>query len=159
LTLTNATLSLAAASQINSTLTQNGGTIAGAGNLTVTGSLAWNGGTMTGSGTTFANGGMTITTSLLSAARLVGRPTLTNAVMATWTASGTFNTFGIATNAVLNNTGTFDVQTDNSFVNNSGVAGTITNTGTFRKSVTTGTTDIPSAINFNNNGTVDVQVG
>src|SRR5262249_35651886 len=105
---------------------------------------------MDGTGATNADGGMTLS----GTTKILGR-SLNNAVgqTATWTGTGTilFNTDGI-----LNNHGTFDVQSDGTIQRNANNA-VIDNTGTFKKSSGIATTAVQ--VDFHNSGTVQLQSG
>jgi hypothetical protein len=158
-TIAGLTINYGAQLTINSgfTLTVDGatslaGTLTGAGDLTVTasGTLTWSGGTMSGSGTTNANGGLTLSG---SPTRYLNTRTLNNSSTATWT-GGYINLYNGAT---INNSGTWDVQTDRSMLHDSGAISTFYNTGTFKKTAGSGTTYVD--MSFNNSSTVDVQMG
>jgi len=135
------------------TLTFTGGTVSGTGNLTVTGPLNWTGGTMSGSGTTTANGALLIETT--SATPVLNGRTFESDGTATLTGSGTFT---IVSGALFDNPkgSTFNVQGD-ATIGDGSDTGTFSNEGTFRKTLTTGTT--PLDVQFNNTGTTSVQSG
>jgi hypothetical protein len=124
--------------------------LAGTGNVTVTKALVWTGGTMSGSGSTAIAPGATLTMSS-SATKYLAR-TLNNAGTATWS-DGVFQANSPAT---LNNSGSFDVQTDSDVIPG---GATINNSGLWTKSspVQTGTTQVQSI--FNNTGQVVVTSG
>ena len=111
LTISGGTLSIAAASTINSTLTINGGMMSGTGAVTVGGLLTLTSGTISGSGAVNANGGILIDQGSTEF-NLDGR-TMINPVgqTTTVTASGFMESDG----AVFENDGTFLAQSDTSF--------------------------------------------
>ena len=145
-------------------LTQTGGTIAGAGTLTVSGAASFSGGSWTvqsGTGTTLLQGVTTDSGGTLIA--LDGGRVLENA--------GTFNVTGnssfyLGENPFLGSVGggtikndlgaTFDFQSAAIISNNVGATG-FTNAGTLEQTVTTGTSDILVALT--NTGAVSVQTG
>ena len=135
------------------TFTFLAGTLAGTGTLTTNGTFNWSGGLMTGAGVTTVNGPF----NLSGLVAINANRTLNNASTANWTsASGLGMRTG--TGSVINNTGTWDAQTDGAaIINYYGGATTFNNSGTFKKSAGTGTTSITIA--FTNTGTVDVQSG
>ena len=83
--------------------------------------------------------------------------TLENAGTVLWTGAGSLV---MNFSAVLTNRAGafFQVQNASPFVANVG-SSRIDNAGTFRKSVTSGTTTVPNGIAFNNSGTVDLRSG
>ncbi len=137
-------------------LNQNGGTIDGSGTLTLTGSSTWTTGTMLGGGTTAVGSTGTFTLNSVSAKALNNR---TLSVIAGGTVSlaggGTIN---LANGGNIANAGAFNVTADNAF-NDTGSGGGFVNTGTFTKSVATGTTTFFSTVFTNNGGLVDLQSG
>ena len=155
LAMASPTLTLNAASTVNANgvLTQTGGTVAGTGSLTINGTFNWSGGLMTGAAATTVNGPF----NLSGVVAINASRTLNNASTAVWTAA---TTLGVrtGTGSVINNTGTWDSQTDGvAIVNFYGGASTFNNSGTFKKSAGAGLTTI--SIPFVNTGTVDVQSG
>ncbi len=155
LSIASPTLTLTGPSTVNAngTLSQSGGTIAGAGSLTINGTFNWSGGLMTGAGVTTVNGPF----NLSGLTNLNGGRTLNNASTANWT-SATGLGMRTGTGSVINNTGTWDAQTDGATIVNYYLGATsFNNSGTFKKSAGTGTTSINIA--FTNTGTVDVQSG
>lgn len=144
-------LTLDEASQIANTLTLDGGTLTGAGDLAISGLFTWSGGTMTGTGATTANGGISLTT---SATKYLDGRILNN------DNNGTCNYTG--SNFVLHYLGTFNNRagatfnfpTDATIVTSAGIT-TFNNYGTFNRTTANGTAEI--GIIFNNSGTVDVQ--
>ena len=129
------------------------GTLQGAAPLTLNGTFNWTGGSMTGAATTTANGPL----NLGGLVRIFNSRTLNTNALTTWTsASGLGVQTG--TGSIINNTGTWDIQTDgNALVNSFGGASTFNNSGTFQKSASTGSTSV--SIPFFNTGTVDIQSG
>ncbi len=108
---------------------------------------------MTGAGVTTLNGPL----NLSGLVAINGNRTLNNASTANWTSA---NGLGMrtGTGSVINNTGTWDAQTDGAAIVNFYLGATsFNNSGTFKKSAGTGTTSI--SIAFTNTGTVDVQSG
>jgi hypothetical protein len=135
------------------TLTLEGGTLTGTGNLSVTGTLNWLGGAMSGVGSTTSFGTFTLSGSVSK--DLNGRA-LTNAGTATWTGSGSLT---LRNGAVLDNQGTFLIQNDTP-ISGGGfldTQGTLANEGTLRKQSGVGTTAISAF--FSNSGTVEAQSG
>src|SRR4029079_8120695 len=139
------------------TLELDSGALGDTGALSVSGLTTWAGGTMQDAGITNANGGMTINGSdkILSARTL----NIAAGTTATWT-GGNINS---SPGATINVSGTWDVETDADFANQSGgpAAINILANATLKKTVATGVTDInnPWAVNVNLNGTLDVQSG
>jgi len=137
--------------------TMTGGTLGGTGTLTIAGTMNWSAGSgattlMTGTGVTTVNGPLNLIG--VGVKQLTGGRTLNNMGTATWI-SGEVRP---GTGTVINNTGTWDAEIDSLIqpVFNGG-AGTFTNSGTFVKSVGSGTTTV--SVPFANNGTVDVRTG
>ena len=130
------------------------GTLQTTGTFTATGGGAsfnfiGNGLTLPGStlnGTTFTNDGII---TLSTGTHILDTATLNNNGTMTWTAG----TFYLNNSAVLNNQSgsLFDLTSDNTLSWSAGTAGTINNSGTFRKSAGTGTSSIDDP--FNNTGT------
>ncbi|HEV2970245.1 MAG TPA: hypothetical protein VGY55_09660, partial [Pirellulales bacterium] len=134
------------------------GILNGAGTLTATAPVELFAGTMAGGGITNTNGGLSID----------GYPdsldtrTLNNGGSASFTgvAIDQFGYFYLYNGAILNNSGTFDSGWSLNFNNNivpNGTTGTFNNTGTFTRSVGTGTTTV--SVPFNNSHIVTVQAG
>jgi hypothetical protein len=152
--------------QVNATgvtvdhMTMNGGTlnIAGAISTSATGVIDWSAdAVLAGTGAlTIASGGtMNITG---AGTRMIGGGTLNNSGTVNW--SGT-NNISVYDAGIINNQagGLFSVKNDQIIYQHCCSAGqAFNNIGTFRKSVTTGTTTIQSN-GFNNTGTVDIQSG
>jgi hypothetical protein len=133
-------------------LTLNGGTLTGTGTVNVSGAMSWTAGTLSGTGVTNANGTFTISG---VGTKTFSVRTLNNAGAATWS-SGSLTA---DSNATLNNLAgaTFDVRTDQGYLYGFGASPVITNAGTFRKTLGSGTTTISAA--FQNSGTMELQVG
>ena len=172
---TGGTLSLS--SNVNQTLALNGGTVTlGPGfqggsitNLTLAGSsltatsavsgvLNWGGGTLSGALTVQTNGSLNIS----SNAGKILYASLTNAGTVTWTGNGNLEVdfngalgeFGLIQNLA---TGLFDMQNSQT-INSAATNGAIfQNAGTFRKSVSSGTSTI--SIPIVNSGNVSAQIG
>jgi hypothetical protein len=135
------------------TFTFLAGTLGGTGAVTTNGTFNWSGGTMTGAGITTVNGPF----NLSGLVGINGNRTLNNASTATWT-SATGDGMWTGTGSVINNSGTWDSQTDDvAIVNQYGGATTFNNSGTFKKSAGSGITSMN--IPFVNTGTVNVQAG
>ena len=155
LTLSGGTLSIAAASTIDSTLAITGGTLAGAGNLTVSGLVTFTGGTISGSSVLNANGGMLIAdNSTGSSTSFVDGRTINNPAdqTVTWTGS---NDIRLGDGAVFNNLGSFLAQNGGDFAVGDGAAPSFVNKGSFTSSsgfVLDVPFDVPG-------GSVDVQTG
>ena len=125
------------------------------GTSTITGTLNWTGGTIEGGpmAMTIASGS---TLNLMGdAAKTLSGSSINNAGTTNWTGAGDLN---LNNNAIFNNTGVFNVQTDASLVQIGGGTSTFDNQGTLTKSVTGGTTTV-QLVNFKNSGAVDVQTG
>ncbi len=137
-------------------LTQSGGTLQGADDVNVTGALSYSAGTMGGTGATNANGAW----SLSGTGTKTLRRTLNSNADATWMNDGTLTLGNGAVGGVLNiaNGTTFDAQGNGSFALGA-TSATINNSGTFQKSVGSGTTTVGTSVVFNNTGAVDVQTG
>jgi hypothetical protein len=129
------------------------GTLNGTGTLTVSNLLNWSGGTMGGSGaTTIPVGANAVITG--SVTKLLDARTLNLQGTATWTGTGGL---GLQNAAVINNSGSFDMQGDLNLLASGGAASSINNSGTFTKSSGTGTGTISVA--FNNTGTFQIVSG
>ncbi|HLQ77520.1 MAG TPA: LamG-like jellyroll fold domain-containing protein, partial [Terriglobia bacterium] len=124
------------------------------GTFTLIGSLLWNDGTMVNPGTITIANGSTLTIAGNVDKDIVGM-TLENFGTVVW-AGGRIRT---GSGTQLLNHGLWDVQVDQLIFNSDfgGAMSNLINTGTLRKSVGTGTTNV--AILFNNPGTVDVRAG
>ncbi|HWB10108.1 MAG TPA: DUF4214 domain-containing protein [Pirellulales bacterium] len=129
---------------------QGGGTLGGSATFTVASSFEWSGGTMAGSGTTAIPATATLTIDDPSDVTL--SRALNNAGSTTFTGVGWDFDGGVFTNE---SGASFTMQSDASF--NALSASTFNNSGSFTKSLGTGTTHVQPA--FNNSGTVDVKSG
>jgi hypothetical protein len=157
----NGTINFASDETIN-TLTLEGGTLTGTGNVTVTNLFNWTGGAMTGVGSTISTG--TFNVSGNNGKDLNGRE-LDNTGTLTWTGTGSIT---VRNGGLLDNQlgGTFLIQNDTSLSGGStffDTAGKFTNEGTLRKQSSSGTTSVgvpfTNSIPFTNSGTVDIQSG
>jgi RHS repeat-associated protein len=129
------------------------GSISGAGTLTVTSAMNWNNGFIgPGGGTMTIPTGATLTIDSANGLKILRAWTLNLQGTTNWTATGDLD---VDTGAVINNAGTFVAQNNQAFLGGSG--GTFNNSGTFTKTVGTGTTTFD--IVFNNTGAVSVQTG
>ena len=152
LTVAGGTLALNGATGVTGTLTQSAGALAGSGVVTIAGLFTWAGGTQDGGGTTTANGGISLTTTT----RTIRSRVLNNPGTATWTAGRTDHGLG----AVINNSGTWDAQSDDDFLfNQGGTRGTFNNSGTLTKSAGTVATDVDMAVNNTHPGVVSASSG
>ena len=156
LTISGGTLSIAAASTINSTLSLTGGTLTGTGDLTVSGLVTLTAGTLSGSSALDANGGILITGSdtgsgtVFQDGRTVNNP---DGRTATW--SGDNGEIAMSDGAVFNNLGTFLAQGGVYFTDEGGAASSFVNKGSIISSAV-------SVLNVPFNvpgGSVDVQTG
>jgi hypothetical protein len=130
-----------------------GGTITGSGAMTVTGNFNWTGGTITNSGSTNISPGASLTLTTGSHKYLyIGA--INNQGTTTWSSTGNFYFYNGAT---FNNSGTFDVQNNESISLQVGNTSAFNNSGTFTKSA--GNTNSYSTVPFNNTGTVNVLTG
>jgi hypothetical protein len=134
------------------------GIVNGGGTLTDSGLLKMSGGTMSGNGVTNANGGLQID----GIQNFVDTRTVNVAGSSAFSGSAPSQAgyLYLSNGATLTNTGTFDsgwaANFDNTILPN-GVTGTFTNSGTFTRSVGSGTTTV--SVPFNNSGTVNIQSG
>jgi hypothetical protein len=172
LSLSNGTLSIAAASTISGNLTMTGGTLGGTGTLTVAGVTTWTGGTMSGTGTTDAQGGLTLggTVANTTYSEVLTGWTLNN--YGTGTLAGTYEDSGLLLGggAVLDNEAgaSFSIA-DNTPIwayGGSPAGGTVANQGTFAKTAGSGTSIISDnydggavAFDQSGSGTVATQSG
>ncbi|MBI3867393.1 MAG: hypothetical protein HY299_02595 [Verrucomicrobia bacterium] len=132
------------------------GTLDGSGTVTISNAMNWTGGIMGGSGRTIIPAGVTLNAAIPSVAFLTSR-TLENGGTVLWTGAGVIQ---ISSGAVITNrpTGLFHAQNAASFLFGGG-ASRFDNAGTFRKSVSVGSTTVPSGVTFANYGTVDIRSG
>ncbi|MEO8378993.1 MAG: hypothetical protein ABI779_04940 [Acidobacteriota bacterium] len=139
----------------NGTISFSGINLGGSGLLGVTGTLDWNSGALSGAGGVTINSGGTlnlatpaskfITSSLL---------TIASGANAYWT-GGQIN---LVTGGAVDNFGLFECKTDQAFADG-GAPGTFDNAGTFRKSITGGSTTFNNVTFNHNGGTVDMLTG
>ncbi len=151
---------LTVAPTISTSLALNivGGTLNGGGAMALSSPVHWTDGTMSGAGTTTANGRAQFD----GYQEFLDGRTLNIASPATFTGSvGAQAGYLYVTNgATVNNTSTFDAGWAANFNNNiapNGAPGTFNNSGTFTRSVGSGTTAV--TIPFANNGIVDLKAG
>jgi hypothetical protein len=136
-----------------------GGTIGGSMVMTVGTNMNWTGGAMNGSGQTVIAPGASLIISGANPVSLTTR-TLENGGTTLWTGSADFYPAGGA--LITNRAGAlFEVQGSAAIRGSPGVVSRIENAGTFRKSVSVGTTVIGPyyPVSFNNYGTVDIKSG
>ncbi len=139
--------------------TMAGGTVNGSFNLTTNDLLHWTGGYLSGTGVTNANGGLSIDgfSNYLDTRTL----NISGATSLTGSASTLQGIFYLANGATINNSGTFDagwsLNYNNFIALYTGTLPVFNNTGTFTRSVGTGTTDV--SVKFNNSNIVNVQAG
>lgn len=140
------------------TATLSGGELTGPGNISVT-DLTWSGGTMS-EGTTTVDGTLKIMGGGSAAKKLDGRTVFNNGA-ATWDATEASD-ITVTGGSIFNNLGTFDVQTDHSFVADSAdlLAEVFNNPAgaTFTKSIGAGVTKFDNVV-FDNGDEVDVKTG
>ena len=158
---TNGTVTFGSAAT-TSQLTLSNGTITSTTPLTVTSVLTWTGGTMSGTGSTNVPSGARLYTDAGACcnSKYLDTRTLNNAGSAVWSNAGSYsNAIYMQNGATINNSGTFDVQTDSTIANAGGTLPVFNNIGAFTKSASPngGTTSI--GIQFNNSGTVNTQSG
>src|SRR5207244_3201242 len=138
-----------------SVLTLSSGILDGAQVVTVGSTMIWTGGAMNGSGRTIIPASATLTIANPSFLTINNR-TLDNQGTTFWTGTGNIN---LNAAVITNRSGAlFNLQNAASifFV---GGSPRFENAGTFRKSVSTGTTTIGGSVSFTNYGTVDIQSG
>ena len=142
-----------AISVLNLTLTS--GTLNGTGDLSIAanGKLNWSGGTMSGTGKVIIPATAQLNISGGSQ-KFFRKRTIDNHGTTTWTGTGDFRS---GDGAVFNNLGLFDVQNDDIFTDNLNGGAVFNNSGTFRKTVATGLTNMN--IFFNNTGVIDILTG
>jgi hypothetical protein len=130
-------------------------TLAGSGTLALYGPSTWVNGTMSGSGRTVVESGGSFALANPSTVFLNAR-TLENGGTVLWTGTGTIS----MNNGVITNRGgaLFHAQNAATLVANGG-SPRFDNTGTFRKSVNTGTLTVQNGVTFTNSGMVEIQTG
>lgn len=135
------------------TFNQSGGTLQGAAAFTTTELYTWTGGAMAGAGVTNANGGMAISG---NNKEIKGGRTLNNNATATFSGSGSL---GVEAGSAINNSGTWDCQSDHLYTFVNGTRGVFNNlaTGTYKKSAGIGETNM--SIQMKNAGAVEVLTG
>ncbi|HEY7689486.1 MAG TPA: SBBP repeat-containing protein, partial [Dongiaceae bacterium] len=149
--LSSGTLTLNGATGFNGAFNLSGGSLTGTGTLTISGLFTWSAGIQDGGGITDANGGMLLNGGI----RTLRTRTLNTPTAVTWTAGR----FDHGLSAVINNTSTWDLQSDDDFLfTQGGTRGVFNNTGTLTKSA--GATLSNVDLTFNNlaTGTVNVNV-
>jgi hypothetical protein len=140
-------------SQSANLVLQSGGHTGG--NAVLSGSTTFAGGTL--SGTWDVAAGHTLAGASGSGKFVAGAGTVvSNHGTIAW---GTTEALYLQSGGVLLNAGTMDFSADASVVYNGGAGPSFTNTGLIVKSGGTGTTTIGSTLNFDNQGTMDVQSG
>ncbi len=132
-------------------VTQTAGTLTGSGTVSAVGMYTWSGGTQSGSGVTSADGGLTLSGAFNN--KVLSGRTLNNPGSATNVGTGSLL---IGSGAVINNRGTFELQSDGGVLVSGGLA-TFNNTGSFTKSGGAGLSNIN--VQFNNPGTVNAFSG
>jgi hypothetical protein len=149
LTVSGGTLAVATGDPLSS-MTMSAGTLDGPDTLAVSGTTTWTAGLMQGAGVTQANGGLVLGG---TSPHDVSARTLRMQGASTWTGTGMLR---LGLGAVVDNQGTWDVQTDSSIVSLTG-GGSVTNGGTLRKSAGAATHSVQ--LPFTNTGTVEAQSG
>jgi hypothetical protein len=131
------------------------GTLDGTSTVTVNTAMNWTGGSMTGSGRTVIPPGVTLNAAFASGVSLNNR-TLENGGTVLWTGVGSI----LMNNGVITNRAgaLFHAQNAATLIPNGG-SPRFDNAGTFRKSVSSGTTTVGSPLTFNNFGMVDIRNG
>jgi len=163
LTISGGTLSIAAASTINSTLSITGGTLTGTGNLSVSGLVTLTSGTLSGSSALNANGGMLINPAggnFNLDGRAVNNPA---GQTATWTTGSIEASDG----SVFNNLGTFVVDGLSLYEDSGiGAASSFNDVGTFITTANTANAgfnvlfNVPEgSVDVKNNSQLDLDEG
>ncbi len=136
-----------------------GGTLGGSMVVTVGHTMSWTAGGMNGTAQTIILPNASLTINNATPVSLVGR-TLENGGTTVWSGAGEF--YPSAGAVITNRAGAlFDVQGAAAFRGSPGAVPRIDNAGTFRKSVSAGTTVVGPIypVSFNNYGTLDIQSG
>jgi hypothetical protein len=134
-------------------LNLSNGALGGAQTITVGSAMSWTGGAMNGTGRTVIPPGATLAIANPSSIFMTSR-TLENGGTALWTGAGII---GLNNAVITNRAGAlFEVQTPTSIFFEGGVS-RFDNAGTFRKSVSAGTTFI--GVSLNNDSVVQIQSG
>ncbi|MBP7148602.1 MAG: hypothetical protein KBD01_13765 [Acidobacteria bacterium] len=132
------------------TINHSAGTLQGSDAINVSGLYTWTGGTLSGSGVSTAQGGLVISG---ASGKNLGRTLrIGNNSTAVNNGGGNFSINSPGVLEILAGS-TFDQQSDGSIAGN----GQFTNSGTFVRTTSTGSSSIFCP--FDNNGTVDVQTG
>jgi hypothetical protein len=159
LTVTGGTVNFNSGEPIGvTTLTQSGGQLGGSDTVTASGASTWSGGTMVGAGatppvgTTIFNGALTLSGAVKN---LWGGRRLETNGTTTWSA-GDIASCTSGLNCVIANTGTWDIQSNQSMTMAYGGTTTFVNDGTVRKTAGAGVTSIAAAMN--NASLVDITV-
>ena len=130
-------------------------TLGGTSTVSVATLMNWTAGTMSGGGRTIIGPGAVMNLGSSSSLGLSSR-TVENAGTVFWTGSGSV---GLGPGVITNRPGAlFHAQNAAQFQAGVGI-NRFDNAGTFRKSVSTGTTIIQNSIGFNNSGVVEIQTG
>jgi RHS repeat-associated protein len=138
------------------TLTMSAGALTGAGTLDVSSSLSWSGGSMVGSGSTVLEAG---TSASITAPVSITERAFVNRGTLTFSAGFIFEARG----ARIENTGTFKDNSETStfgaqiLVYENSPAPSVVNTGTFEKTVGSGTGTV--AVHFSNSATTEARSG
>jgi CSLREA domain-containing protein len=160
--ITSGTLNINTASGTTNGFALSGsGTLSGTGTLSIIGGGTWIGGTMLatgGVGATTVASGATLDLQSTGVIPILNGRTLNVAGTFTWSAGN--NNWQTLNAAIINNTGTINLQVPLSINHSGGIADTINNAGLFRKSGT-GTATVGLGVNFVNQvgGQVDVSGG
>jgi hypothetical protein len=135
-------------------LNLSGGVLGGSNVVTALNVMNWTGGSLNGVGRTVISPGATL--NIAGAGPFFGNNrTLENAGTAFWTGPGSLSLNG---NIITNRAGALFNAQNASSINFGGGSPRFDNAGTFRKSVSTGTTAF-GTVNFTNYGLVDLQSG
>jgi len=138
-----------------SVINQDSGIMGGNQMVTVLNQMNWTGGTMSGVGRTVISAGATL--NIGNTVTLAGGRTLDNGGTVLWTVGS----IAVGTTVVMTNRpgALFEVR-NSAGLNYSGLVGSrFDNAGTFRKSVSTGTTTVFNGMTFNNFNRVEIQTG
>jgi hypothetical protein len=129
-------------------------TLSGTGALTIAGVMNWIQGPMTGTGRTIIAPSATLNAVNPNQVNLVNR-TLENGGTVLW--SG--NTIALNNSVVTNRPGGLFHTVGSNLLGNLGGSPRFDNAGTFRKSVSSGTSTASSGLAFNNSGALEIQTG
>lgn len=147
-------------SSANGVLKLAGGNLGGSGILTVDGAMSWSFGSMFGSGATTISSSGTLTVSATPGVTMDSR-TLINGGTILWVGTGAgagTTSWGMINGAVIDNSGTFDIQGDAAMGHKFGSPTMFKNTGVIRKSSGPGTTTFATT-ELRNDGSIQVQSG